>query len=192
MVRAAVGLRVKSGWAMSVLVAGDTGTPRVVACRRVELADPLVPESVQPYHAALDLAGDRARRTVAKLVQVVERTSQRSLAQLLEEYRRGGHELVGAGIVVGSTIDPATIGNDHIRAHAEEGRLFRRVLESGVREHGIATRVMLEQQALAQASAALQRGERELRSALAALGKGVSDRWRAEEKLATLAAWLML
>ena len=40
-----------------------------------------------------------------------------------------GHRLAGAGVVVGSTIDPTRIANDHIRIHALEGQLFRSVVE---------------------------------------------------------------
>jgi hypothetical protein len=43
------------------------------------------------------------------------------------------------GIVVGSIIDPATIANPHIRAHAQEGQLFRTVVETAAKKLGIAS-----------------------------------------------------
>jgi len=63
--RAAVGFTVKSGWACAVLVIGPATSPRVVDSRRVDLSDPAIPESRQPYHAgfgtARDAGGERSR-----------------------------------------------------------------------------------------------------------------------------------
>src|SRR2546428_6741862 len=81
--RAALGFRVKSGWAMAVVLAGDAGRPRVVERSRVELHDPAVPGSVQPYHEALDRPPAEARATIAHLVTVVEAAASRSVAAFL-------------------------------------------------------------------------------------------------------------
>jgi hypothetical protein len=89
-----------------------------------------------------------------------------------------------AGIVVGSVIDPARIPNDHIRAHAEEGRLFRRVVEEGLRKRRVPVRVMVEKELWV-------KGAR-LRKRVAALGESVEGPWRADEKAAALAAWMAL
>ena len=50
--------------------------------------------------------------------------------------------------------------------------------------------VIVENSAYAKAAVALGRTEDELRRALADLGRSVSGPWRAEEKLAALAAWM--
>jgi hypothetical protein len=42
------------------------------------------------------------------------------------------------------------------------------------------------------AAAAFGRPDQELRRTLTALGKGIGASWRAEQKLATLAGWLVL
>ena len=188
----AMGFRVKSGWACAVLLAGPAAAPKVVDRRKVQLADPEVPGSVQPYHAALELHAARGAKEAARLVKVVERFAHRSVVELLQHYRDGGHRIVGIGIVVGSVVDPATIPNDHIRAHAEEGRLFRVVLEDAVRKCGLATTVTVEKQLLAKASKALNRPELRLKEDVTALGRGLGGGWRAEEKAATLAAWMAL
>src|SRR6266542_3161252 len=131
--QATLGFRVKSGWAMSVLLSGPLSAPKVADRRRVELADPAVPESTQPFHAGLDLPKAAGTKVVGRLVRCVERFSERAIAELIERHHADGHRIVAAGIVVGSTVDPATIKNDHIRAHAEEGRLFRVVIENALK-----------------------------------------------------------
>ncbi len=189
---AAVGFRVKSGWAMAVLLVGPPAAPKVVDRRTVQLSDPSVPDSSQPYHAGLELPKVEGGREVARLVKLVERFGSRSIDELLSHYRDAGYRVLGGGLVVGSNVDPATIKNDHIRAHAEEGRLFRLVIEDVAKRHGLAHLVTVEKQLYAVASRALGRPERKLKEDVNALGRTLEGRWRAEEKAAALAAWMAL
>src|SRR6266536_931849 len=50
---AALGFRVKSGWAAAVLLTGPAHSPQLCDVRRIELSDPRLPETRQPYHAAM-------------------------------------------------------------------------------------------------------------------------------------------
>lgn len=185
---AVVGFRVKSGWSVAVLVSVAPSEPALLDVRRVELSDPAVPGSMQPFHAGLKLPNDKGPGEVARLVQVVERFAERSLRVLLEEYKEMGGRLVGAGVVVGSLVDPSTITNDHIRAHAEEGRLFRSVVLAAARGIGLQAAVYLEKNLYAEASATLRRSVPQLKKDLIAMGREVEEGWRAEEKAAALAA----
>jgi hypothetical protein len=188
---AGLGFRVKSGWAMVVLVSASS-PPRVIDRRRVDLSDPAVPDSAQPFHAGLDLPKAAATKAVARLVRCVERSSERAIADLIEHYRAGGYRIVGAGIVVGSTVDPQTIRNDHIRAHTEEGRLFRVVIENALKLSRLKSLVTREKDLIGEGRKMLGISERRLRTELAKMGKPVEGSWRAEEKAATLAALMAL
>src|SRR5260370_22250466 len=95
---AGLGFRVKSGWAMVVLVSA-TSPPTVLDRRRVDLSDPAVPDSAQPFHAGLDLPKAVAAKAVARLVKYVERSSRRAIADLIEHYRAYGHRIVGARMI---------------------------------------------------------------------------------------------
>lgn len=188
---AALGFRVKSGWAMVVLVSASS-PPKVIDRRRVDLSDPAVPDSAQPFHAGLDLPKAAAAKAVARLVRCVERSSKRAIAELIKDYQAGGHRIVGAGIVVGSTVDPQTIGNDHIRAHAAEGRLFRVVIENALKLSRLKSSVTREKDSRDEGRKMLGISEGRLRTELAKMGKAVEGSWRAEEKSATLAALMTL
>ena len=142
--RGALGFRVKSGWALAIVLTGDRDHPRVRSRSTVALADPSVPESSHPFHPALEAPGARGRAIVSRLVAVVEDQTSRSVPELLKVCAREGWTLRGAGLVDGSEADPGRITNDHIRAHAEEGRLFRRVLEESLERAGVAVRVTIE------------------------------------------------
>ncbi len=188
---AALGFRVKSGWAMVVLVSA-TSPPVVIDRRRIDLSDPAVPASAQPFHAGLDLPAAAAAKAVARLVKYVERSSAHAIAELIKQYRDGGHRIVGAGIVGGSTVDPQTIPNDHIRAHAEEGRLFRVVIENALKLSRLKFSVTREKDLIDEGRKMLGISEPRLRTELAKMGKAVAGSWRAEEKSATLAALMAL
>lgn len=189
--RTAVGFMVKSGWASAVLMMGSATSSRVLDSRRLELSDPAVPESRQPYHAGFGTARSTGPE-LSRLVASVERYGRKSVMHLIRHYQTAGHQLRGAGVVVGSLIDPERIGNSHIRIHALEGRLFRRLVEDAAIGSGLICSIWRERDLYALAAGVLNRSEGELRSALAALGRSVAGSWRAEQKAAALAAWLVI
>jgi hypothetical protein len=124
--------------------------------------------------------------------QVIVEATNRSATELVQDYRNAGHQLRSVALVVGSDIDPARITNPHIRAHALEGRLFRTVLEEAVHSCGLACTVIVERHAYKQAAETLKRSEKDLKRLVAELGRSLNGPWRADEKTATLAAWLAL
>src|SRR2546430_15323648 len=123
--QAAVGFRVKSGWATAVRLVGPARAPHVAAGRVIELSDPAVPTSRQPYHAVMGAAPAHGAKLERRLRSVVARITRRSVRRLLQEYRRTGHAVSRVALVVGSDIDPARIANDHLPAHAPQGRVVR-------------------------------------------------------------------
>jgi hypothetical protein len=182
---------VKSGWACAVVVSGSARSPRVVDSRRVELSDPAVPESRQPYHAGFGSARSSGPK-LSRLVASVQRFGHQSVTDLIALHRADGTHCSAAGVVVGSLIDPESIGNAHIRIHALEGQLFRQVVLDGATGSGLTCSIWRERDLYSVAAAALKQSEEELREALTALGRTVGGTWRSEQKAASLAAWLVL
>jgi hypothetical protein len=187
----ALGFRVKSGWAAACLVRGPVSSPSVVDRRVVILSDPEVPRSRQPYHSGTGEAEtDPAKLT--KLVKSVESYAGRSLGALLAEYEAEGRGPIAVGIAVGTDGDPEKIGNLHIQAHGREGRLFRRVIEDAARAHRLPCSILVEREAYRVAAEALGGGEDALKRRVAELGRPLGGSWRAEDKMAALAAWRAL
>ena len=187
----ALGFRLKSGFAVAVALRGPAAAPTAIARAVVELSDPDVFETRQPYHHGFS-THEEDERQIAKRVKIVERCASRSIAALLKDERFDGFTCRGAGLVVGSVIDPATVGNPHIRAHASEGKLFRSVLESALQAQGISCDVIVEKQLTEKAAAGLKRTDADIRGVVAGFGKALGGSWRAEEKAASTAAWLAL
>jgi hypothetical protein len=188
---AAVGFAVKTGWASAVLVNGSTTSPQVVDSRRIELSDPRLPESRQPYHDGFGTAR-RHGAELSRLIASVQHFGRRSVTEVIRHYQKIGYRLCGVGIVVGSLIDPDEIGNEHIRIHALEGRLFRGVVEDAAARGNLARSIWRARDLYAVGVESFGRSEQMLRDLLATLGKTVPGAWRAEQKSAALAAWLTL
>jgi hypothetical protein len=191
---AALGFRVKSGWAAVVLLTDTARSPQLSDVSRIELCDPRLPETRQPYHAAMGkLETDPTRLNQRE--RVVRSISQQSLTKLLKGYQQKGFRIRCAALVVGSQIDPSNIANPHIRAHALEGRLFRSAVAETLQHHEIRTEVLLERDAYLSASARLKQSSDDLKRAIQNLGRSAPAKgrpWRAEQKLAALAALFAL
>jgi hypothetical protein len=197
----AVGFRVKSGYAIAVVLDGSRQSPRPVASRIVELSDPGIAETRQPYHDGFYKTEEDAHE-IARRVAIVKRCARKSVAALLETLRlarpepvegraRSGQAALRGALVVGSLIDPATVANPHIRAHAQEGQLFRTVLEDSLAVHAVDCDVIVDKQLASRVAKELGRPASVAR-AVASFGKTLGGRWRAEEKAAAMAAWLAL
>jgi len=134
------------------------------------LSDPDDPATQQPYHAGFGQLEENPAVLRARIARV-RRAAHASVRAMLRACRASALDITGAGVVVGSTIDPDSIGNPHIRAHALEGRLFRTVVEESLAAAGLVSRVIVERKAFAAASF-LSRSDDDLKRALNALGRG--------------------
>jgi len=191
---AGLGFRVKSGWAAVVLLTDTAHSPQLSDVSRIELCDPRLPETRQPYHATMGkLETDPTK--VNQRERVARRISQQSLTRLLQGYRQKGFRIRRAALVVGSQIDPANIANPHIRAHALEGQLFRSAVAETLQAHGIRTEVLLERDAYPSVAARLKQSIHDVKRAIQDLRRSPAAKgrpWRAEEKLAALAGLFAL
>lgn len=156
-----------------------------------DLCDPAIPEARQPYHSGFGTARGTSPE-LSRLLAAVRRFGRQSVTGAIRDYQTAGFSVRGAGVVVGSLIDPKRIANDHIRIHALEGRLFRGVVQDAAARSGLPCSIWRERDLHALAAGILKRPEPALRDSLTALGREVDGPWRAEQKAAALAAWLVL
>ncbi len=165
--------------------------PRLCDIRVIDLCDPKIPATRQPYHAAMGKL-ETSVATLKHRLQIVRRATKQSVAKVLADCKRKSFKVGGAGLVVGSQIDPTLIANPHIRAHSLEGELFRTALAGALRAHQIRCIVLTEREAIARVSTLLEKSPAELRRVINEMGRTAHRPWRAEQKLAALAAWLAL
>ncbi len=189
--RSALGFRVKSGWAVAILIDGSVESPHVSDNRVIGLSDPQDPATRQPYHAAMGTFETNAAK-LKRRTQSVNRMVKKAVADLLQQHTDKGYTIRRAGLVVGSQIDPDSIANPHIRAHALEGRLFRTMLEAALQSRGIRCAIFTEHDTYAEAAKTLDKSPAQIKRVLTRLGDATNGPWRAEQKLAALVAWMSL
>jgi len=188
----AIGFRVKTGRATAVVMAGPASAPRVLSRKSLQLWDPAIPESHQPWHADFELPPDESARIVPMALKAVERVALSALQELVDEVRTTHGAIVGIALVAGSSTDPESIHNPHMRAHAREGQLFPQSLANAAKTMRIAAVTMVESEVFTIAAAKRAKSPDAVKLAVTELGRNVGKPWSAEEKAAAAAAWITL
>jgi hypothetical protein len=187
-----IGLRAKTGRAIAVVLAGPKDAPAVVCKTEIKLVDPKLPETFQPFHAVMELPWEQGQLAARTFTRPIEIVARKALAKMIKELQAEGLKVKGVGVVGSKDRDLARIGNYHIRAHAAEGILFRRVLELAAEAHGLRTGQFPDRELETTAASALRLSPSAIKQALQDLGRATGPPWRTDEKQAALAAWMML
>lgn len=189
---ATIGLRAKTGRAIAVVLTGSSDLPRVVKRLQFSVVDPAVPATFQPYHEVLDLPWEQAQKAARKFAKKIEQVATKALRSLMKELQTEGFKVTGVGIVGAGERNLEKIGSTHIRAHAAEGVLFRQVLEVAAEANALTNRRFDERNLDHSVEQELKIPIVKLTTHLAAMGRVVGSPWRADEKAAAVAAWIML
>ena len=189
---AGIGLRAKTGRAVAVVLAGPPESPRPITRTELVLTSPGKPSLYQPYHEVMDLPWDRAVLAAGKAERALETIASTALGALLAQLRARGFAIRSIGIVGAPERNLGAIGSPHIRAHAAEGVLFRKVLQAGATANNVPCAAFPERQIESIAIAQLGLSSGNLRARLAEFGHQLGRPWRADEKASAIAAWLAL
>ena len=189
---AAIGFRARTGRAIAVALAASSDEPSFIWRQEVSLVDAEVPGTAQPYHEVMELPWPRATLLVERFSSAIEAIASAALGALMRELDSRGLIVHDIGIVGSLDRNLERIGSPHIRAHAAEGILFRRVLETAATTHGISSRTFSEQTVTQCALSELGLSPAQFMSHLKTLGTQAGPPWRSEEKAAATAAWLAL
>jgi hypothetical protein len=192
---AAIGLRPHSGWAALVVIAGDVGSPEAADRRRIEIADPSIPGSKQPYHAAEELRLDRAERLLARCAEAARRRATDALAEAVAESRRNGYRVAGCALLLSAgrpLPELEKVLASHALIHAGDGEFFRDALRQAAEACDLPLLGLRERELTVQAPAELGIDRKELPRRLVELGRDLGAPWTVDQKLASLAAWTLL
>ncbi len=189
---ATIGFRAKTGKAIAIALAGSRKAPEFLGRWNVLLHDPEIPATYQPHHEVMELPWAEAQRAARRLERGIEKITISVLKELARELARQGVELGCIAAVGSPDRNLEKIGNFHIRAHAAEGILFRRVIETAAENRKLNWRSFSDRDILQKAAGALDQSEEKMSGTLAALGKTAGRPWRQDERIAAVAAWLAL
>lgn len=195
MKRAAIGLRVHSGWAALVAVSGAPGAPEILDRRRIVITDGRTPGAKQPYHFAANRNLPEAESYLTRCAAVSGRLASLALREAVREWTSRGYRVVGAAVLLASGRPLPSLSKilaSHPLIHTAEGEFFRRIFREACLRLRIVVLGVRERDLEALAAARFGKAAAPLRRKIARLGKSLGPPWTQDQKAATLAACLLL
>ncbi len=194
-VRAALGFKLHTGWAMLVAVTGQPGEIQVLFRGRIELLplDGSVPRFV--YHEAAALPFPRATELVTRAREASQRATRLAIKDVLRELDSRGAKAAVCGVLSGSTSVPddlSRILRSHPLIHSAEGALFQQAIVAACESCGLPVTAAREREVWSRTAAAWSIAEPGLRKELDALRAAVGAPWTADHKTAAAIALLAL
>ena len=193
--KAALGFRAHSGWAVMVAVGGSAAAPMVLERRRVELVDRQTAGAVQPYHAAAEMELKDAEAFLERCANAANGMAAAALRDAIAELAARGYQAIGCGILLAGgrpAGDLASTLASHPAIHTAEGEFFRNALQRVAESHGLAVTGIKERDLPGHAAARLGVPAEELQRRVAGWGKAAGPPWRQDEKFSALIGWLVL
>jgi len=193
--RAALGFRAHSGWAAMVALTGSTASPAVILRRRLEICDPRISGSKQPFHAAEPMQFEDAESHIRRCTESTRSLAEAAVRDAVAEISAMGFRVSGSCVLLGSGRpigDLAKILSAHPLIHTAEGEFFRNALQQACESCGLKFSGVKERELVDHAAAVLRIPVAELERRAAELGKGIGPPWTQDQKLSAIAAWLVL
>ena len=187
--RAALGVRSHSGWAAYVVLVGDAKNPELVERGHLELCDPSIHGSKQPFHWAEPMPARAAEKFIARCTQSTAALAEAAVAQLVERYP------ISACCVLAASGKPLpdlkSILASHALIHAAEGDFYRDAVAAACERRSVAVRRVRERDIESELQALPLTAE-QARARIAEMGKKLGPPWTQDEKFAASGAWLTL
>jgi len=178
-----------------VIISRDAGRVEVLERRRLSITPAVMPGTNQPYHFAKNLNIPEAEEYLKSCLTASKQAALEALHGLVGELHDRHYRIVGSAILLASAhgLRPlATILASHALIHAAEGEFFREAFSkaceemelpiTGFREHDLDE----DMQKVFGAEAV------QIREQISALGRSLGPPWTSDQKMAALAALLVL
>lgn len=192
---AALGFRAHSGWAAAVALAGSRRSPEVVDRRRIALIGPGSPGGVQPYHVARTMDLPNAEEFIKGVIVAIDRTALLAVRAFAQAISGQGHSVASCGIVLASGRALPSLEStlrSHAMVHSAEGELYRAAIARAAKSLSLQCVRVPERDLYKLAAKQLHVAEPKLRLRITEMGRSLGSPWSADEKCATLVAWLAL
>jgi hypothetical protein len=192
MKRAALGIRMHSGWGILVAV---TETAEIIDRRRIASITDDIQGGKQPYHHAEKIGLPYAEKYLAGYILKCDLLACEELQRTTSELHSRGYRVATAALLLasGRTL-PALpqILAAHPLIHTAEGELFRQAVRQGCESLSIPVMGYRERDLEANAKKFIANSSSRVLRQLASAGKSIGPPWTADHKSADLAAYLAL
>jgi len=193
--RAALGIRMHSGWGVLVAIAGDADSVEVLDRRRIVTADPVVPGARQPYHFAAGLGLAEAESYLASCAAASERLAFEAIKEVVEDLKARRCPIAGSAVLLASGRPlpglPAILAS-HALIHTAEGEFFRDAVKNACERLEIPVVAIKERDLDDRARTVFGNVASRLQRRISSLGSSIGPPWTKDHKTAALAAAMIL
>ncbi|HEX3472140.1 MAG TPA: hypothetical protein VHT28_13235 [Silvibacterium sp.] len=194
MKRAAIGVRMHSGWGALVAVADNAGTVEIVDRRRIALTSPGARGGNQPYHFAKSLELAEAEKFLggyfAASQDLALKSVQGLVSQLDDRYR-----VTGSAILLASGRPLPTLSkilSSHSLIHTAEGEFFREAFSKACESLNLPVTGLRERHLDERVQVTFGKAATQISQQISDLGHSVGPPWTRDQKMAALAALVVL
>ena len=195
MKRAALGVRMHSGWGVLVAVSGDASSLEVIDRRRIVVAEPEAPGAVQPYHHAATLSLAEAETYLVNCAAAAEHLALAALGEVVRELNGRRYQIAGCGVLLASGRPLPSLSQilaSHPLLHTAEGEFFRNAIRSACEHLRVSVTATRERELDAGARKAFGKAASRVQRNIATLGRSIGPPWTKDHKAATVAAAMIL
>jgi hypothetical protein len=195
MMRAAIGVRMHSGWGVLVAVSAGSNSVDVLDRRRIVTSDPSIPRAKQPYHYAASLGAAESEKHIANCAAVTERLSLLAVGEVVKELERRDYRIAGCAVLLASgrpLPSLAKILASHPLIHTAEGEFFREAVRKACERLNIPVTAIPEREVGERAKKAFGNAASRVQRRIASMGSSIGPPWTKDHKAAALAAVIIL
>jgi len=193
MKRAALGVRMHSGWGVLVAISGDADSFEILDRRRIVTTDPSIPGANQPYHYAANLELPESETYLADCAALSERLASEAVASVVQILRN--YRIAGSAVLLASGRPLPSLSKilaSHPLIHTAEGDFFRDAVRKACERSGIPVTAIRERELDERAKTAFGKAASRIQRQISALGSSIGPPWTKDHKTAALAASMIL
>jgi hypothetical protein len=194
MKRAAIGVRMHSGWGALVAVSNEAGMVNVIQRRRVVVVPTGARGGKQPYHFAKSLEPEEAENFLSECFEASQSLAFTAVRELRDELG-GQYRLVGSAVLLaaGRPLPPLSkILASHSLIHAAEGEFYREVFSKACESMGLCVTGFRERDLDEHVQATFGAAANRVSQQVSDAGRLLGPPWTQDQKMAALAALVVL
>jgi len=195
MKRAALGVRMHSGWGVLVAVSGAVDSVEILDRRRIVTTDPSIPGANQPYHHAVSLELTESETYLANCSAASERLALEAVAEVVSELKGQNYNIVGSAVLLASGRPLPALSKilaSHALIHTAEGEFFRNVIRKACQRLEIRVTAIRERELEERAKTSFGDAASRVQRRISCLGSSTGPPWTKDHKMAALAAAIIL
>jgi hypothetical protein len=192
--RAALGIRVHSGWGALVAVSFESNSIELLDRRRISITGTTDDAASQPYHSARNLPLPEAEIFIANAFEAAHTTATSGLREVIDVLHAQKFRPTGCAILISAArpLPPLEkILAAHPLLHTAEGVFFREAFAKACASNNLPVTKIKERDLEVALKEKFGRLSTQIKTKVQLLAREVGSPWTTDQKHATLAALLL-